>query len=131
MAMLPLPLKTNLSFASKNPSIYAKIESDSVFLYSNPKADNESKLFQLPNSYFVRLIENSGEDFYYCAYKDIYGYVRKNEVTAMNGTPVAPFVEASFRVYAPEGLGLYSQPKLSDQFKIQPKPKITDKNTNK
>ncbi len=126
MAILPLPLKSHFAFASQNKSIYAKVENNDVFLYSNPKNNNESKLFELPNSYFVRLIENAGDDFYYCVYKDVYGYVKKSEVTAMKGTPVNPFVESSFRVYAPEGLGLYSVPQLSEQFKKVTIPYLTD-----
>lgn len=126
MALLPLPIKINLAHASQSTSIYAKIENDGVFIYSNPKLGNDNKLFELPNSYFVRLIENAGEDFYYCAYKDVYGYVQKSDVTAMKGKPINPFVEASFRVYAPEGLGLYSLPQLSEQYKKATIPYLTD-----
>ncbi len=129
VAIMPFSLafkNSNITFAAQKESIYAKVENDGVYLYSNPKIDNESKLFQLPNSYFVRLIENAGEDFYYCVYKDVYGYVKKSDVTAMKGTPIMPFVEANFRVYAPEGLGLYSKPQLSEQLKKATIPYLTD-----
>ncbi len=125
LLFIPLQFSAGISFSASN-SIYAKIESSGIFLYSSPKAENDSKLFEIPNSYFVRLIENANDDFYYCVYKDVYGYVLKNEVTAMDGTPINPFVESSFRVYAPSGLGLYSSPILSDQYKKTVIPYLTD-----
>jgi len=114
------------AFAAENSSIYAKVEKNDTFIYSSPKADETGKLFEIPNSYFVRLIEDAGNNFYYCAYKDIFGYVQKNDVIAMKGTPVNPFVEANFRVYAPEGLGLYSTPVFSEQYKKATIPFLTD-----
>ena len=111
---------------AQNSSIYAKVESNNIFLYSSPKKEDSSKMFELSTSYFVRLLENAGDDFYYCCYKDVYGYVIKDEVVAMDGVPILPFVEANFRVYAPEGLGLYSSPLLSDSLKKTTIPYLTD-----
>ncbi len=122
----PLPLKVNLSYASNSLSIYAKVENNGIYLYSSPKNEIANRLFELPNSYFVRLIENANEDFYYCVYKDVYGYVLKKEVTAMEGVPNRPFVEANFRIYALEGLGLYTSPSILEQNKKVTIPYLTD-----
>lgn len=118
--------ENKLSSYSQNSSVYAKIENNNIFLYSSPKKDDNNKMFELPSSYFVRLLENAGDDFYYCTYKDVYGYVLKDEVVAMDGVPIIPFVEANFRVYAPEGLGLYSSPILSESLKKTTVPYLTD-----
>ncbi len=113
------------SFASAS-SIYAKIEQDGVYLYNSPKSEDDAKLFQLQNSYFVRLLENANDEFYYCAYKDVYGYVKKSEVVAMDGTPKTPFVEATFRIYATQGLGMYSSPSINNDNLKCTIPYLTD-----
>ncbi len=115
----------NISFADSS-SIYAKIEQSGIYLYSAPRSENSLRLFEIPNSYFVRLIESANDNFYYCVYKDVYGYVKKTEVTAMDGTPTQPFVEANFRVFATEGLGLYSSPSLNEENKKCVIPYLTD-----
>ncbi len=107
-------------------SYYAKVEEEGVFLYSNPQIGQNNQLFELPKTYFVRLYEDASDDFYYCAYKDIYGYVKKSEVSVMSGTPTNPYVEAQFRVYSINGLGLYSSPKLDENLKIIDIPFLTD-----
>lgn len=105
--------------------IFAKIENNESFLYSSPTDQDKFKLFILPQSYFVKLINQANDDFYYCSYKDIKGYVRKNQVTAMKGTPAQPYVEGLFRVFSLEGTGLYALPTLS-ATKLSTIPYLTD-----
>ena len=123
---LPFLSLANLStHASEN--IYAKIETNGVYLYSKCSSLEKDRLFEIPNSYFVRLIDNAeNKDFYYCAYKDVYGYVLKNEVTPMKGLPASPFIEATFRVFLPDGIGLYNSPIYLDQYKTTTIPYLTD-----
>ncbi len=89
---------------------YAKIESSGVYFYS--QADDNSKLFELPESYFVKLTNKENEDFYKATYLNVSGYVKVKEVTAMDGQPSHPYANATLRVFALNGLGLYSAPSM-------------------
>ena len=98
-------------FSYSQTQYYAKIQTDSVYLYTQPNQSDEFKLFCLPTSYFVLLTAEANNDFYSCKYGDINGYVKKEEVTAMNGTPVSPYANfASFRVFSLDGLEMRSTP---------------------
>ncbi len=97
---------------AKESEIYAKIEGENVPFYSVPAEEENSKLFILPSSYFVRLL-SAEQGFYYAQYKDIFGYVKQSQVSPMNGTPVTPYANPTFRIFSFEGLGLYKSPHSS------------------
>ena len=99
------------SFAQN--SYYAKITNENVYFYSDPIEESEKILFEIPNTYFVKLIDNANENFYYAIYKNVYGYVKKSQVNVMSGTPVNPFANATFRIFSPDGIGLYSTPSIN------------------
>ena len=124
--MFSLSFFSVFNFSNAATSYYAKVEEEGVFLYSNPQNGQENQIFELPMTYFVRIYENANENFYYCAYKDVYGYVKKSEVAVMGGTPEKPYVDAQFRVFSLEGLGLYSEPKLDSNLKVLDIPFLTD-----
>lgn len=111
--LILFPQKLNFSFAENNKNYYAKIEHEGYFYY---QASEENKLFQIPTSYFVLLTGEENSLFYRATYKDISGFVKKSEVTPMAGTPLSPYAEGKFRVFAKEGLGLYSSPSSSSSL---------------
>lgn len=113
-------------FSKADTIIYAKVETENAFMYTTPNSEDKNKLFILPQTYFVKLINVANDDFYYCSYKDIKGYVKKNEVVAMNGTPAHPYVEGLFRTFSLEGLGIYSSPQLSSEKCLATIPYLTD-----
>lgn len=94
---------------------WAKVYSDNVLFYA--QATSESGLFIIPKSYFVKITAEK-EDFYQVQYKDIVGFVKKNEVSPMNGTPVTPYFVESFRVFLPSGAGLYPSTKMLEENQI-------------
>ncbi len=96
---------------------YAKVESDNVYFYSSP-AENGQRLFEIPNTYFVKLIGDENQTFYLAEYSDMVGYVKKSEVTAMDGTPANPYATSNFRIFSLEGIGLYSSPSLNEDNRI-------------
>lgn len=99
--------------SENNNTYYAKVLSTAYF-YSSPSALDEAQIFMLPESYFVLLIgEENG--FYYAKYLDLYGYVKKNDVTPMDGTPTTPYATLSFRVFNENGLKIQSRPNYSSQ----------------
>lgn len=102
----------NISYAENaqtKPEYYAKVTSDDVNLYASPSSLSPNALFEIPKSYFL-IIMAEKEDFYYARYNDVYGYVKKNQVSVMDGTPENPFYIQSFRVFSLGGLPLYSKP---------------------
>ncbi len=109
LSTVSLYKKSETSFSQEQ--YYAKIQTDSVYLYTQPNQSNEFRLFRLPTSYFVLLTAEANNEFYSCKYGDVTGYVKKEEVTAMNGTPVSPYANfANFRVFALDGLEMRSSP---------------------
>lgn len=104
---------TFVASAQQNKQYYAKVQSDNVYLFSQPIDSEEYKLFKLPTTYFVLLTGDANESFYSCKYSDLPNtvYVKKSSVVAMNGTPVTPYVNfAYFRVFALDGIDLRSSP---------------------
>lgn len=96
---------------------YARILSNSVCFYSSP--NETSALFYLPNSYFVELYANAGEEFYAAKYMDLVGYVKKAEVSPIYGVPIMPYADRlSFRVTSLSGLDMRSSPKSDSPFEI-------------
>lgn len=102
----PASAKTNYT-----TYIYAQITQDNVYLYK----DNSSKAtsnayFEIPKSYFVKLLSNIDDMFYKAQYRDVVGYVLKPSVTPVKEIPKTPYLEnVTFRVYASNGTNVLSQ----------------------
>lgn len=111
LLIAPRPQICDASAATAK-NYYAKILSDNVFLYSSATDDENCRLFAIPNSYFVLLVGENG-DFYHAKYSSVMGYVKKNEVTPMDGVPSRPYASQSFRAFAQNGLDVYSSPRAS------------------
>ena len=95
-----------IAHADETKSYYAKVLQEAKF-YSQP--NEEFGLFTIPSSYFVILYDNAGENFYKAKYQDLSGYVKKDEVTPMDGTPTSPFPNETFRVFNDNGLNFYEK----------------------
>ena len=106
LLLFPFAITERKAKADSTP-IYAKIMYENVYFYSLPTDDEANKLFELPKTYFVLLHSKQSEDFYYAQYHDIFGYVKKQAVSAMKGIPEKPFAISSFRVFSLDGIGLY------------------------
>lgn len=98
------------AFASN--TFFAQVpKGTSVYFFSAPQKSDESVLFVLPSTYFVELLKNANEDFYYARYNDIYGYVLKSDVKPVKNTPMVPFAtNVNFRIFVPSGANLRSTP---------------------
>ena len=114
------------SFSHADNFYFAKIQKEGVYFYSNPIDSSENILFEVPNTYFVKLLDDENSLFYYAQYSDQFGYVKKSDVIAMDGTPQNPYATSSFRIFALEGMGLYSSPSLSAENEIAEIPYLTD-----
>lgn len=84
---------------------YAKIQSTNAELCSLPSEN--TTLFKLPYSFFVK-VNSIVDDYYKVSYKDVDGYVKKDKVKLMQGTPQTPYAIATFKLFVP--YGIYSSP---------------------
>lgn len=99
----------NLYASSKD--FYGRVLKDGVHLYSKPIDAQANKIFEIPQTYFVNLIGEENELFYKASYQDIDGYVKKGDVSCINGSPVTPYVtNVNFRVFVPGGVNLRRTP---------------------
>lgn len=97
--------------AEVNRTYYARITNNETFLYTSPEDSTSSAMFILPQTYFVELLENANDVFYYARYNDIYGYVKKALVSPVKTAPQMPFlINISFRVFVPSGANLRKSP---------------------
>lgn len=90
---------------------YARVLSEGVYLCSVPATDSE--MFQIPPTYFVELTSDAGENYYAARYLDISGYIRKNEVSPVSGTPQKPFVQGRYATVVAGGDSVFLRTKPS------------------
>ncbi len=88
---------------------FAKIQTTNVLFYALP--NEESALFQLPYSYFVKVVGVEG-NFYEATFKDKSGYVKKSDVALMSGTPTNAYPSAQFMLFEPHYL--YTSPSKAE-----------------
>lgn len=102
--------------------VYAKIKSDNVYFYSQAINNDLYKIFCLPKSYFVILTDNAGDStnlFYKASYMDVSGFIKKNEVYPIIGTPQNPFADnLTFSTFTPNGIELRNSPSNSNSYNV-------------
>ena len=98
------------SYAQEEKQYYAKIMEDNIYMYNEPSEQNENLIFEIPKSYFVKLKDNANENFYLAEYNGVEGYIKKEQVSPMNGTPQIPYATNNFRIFSKEGLELLTAP---------------------
>ena len=103
-------LPTNFASAEDSKTYYAKVQSSGIKFCSTPA--ESSALFEIPTSYFVK-VEYVVDDFFKVSYKDVEGYVKKDKVSLMDGTPTNPYVSSQFSLFTP--FALYETPYSSSQ----------------
>lgn len=96
-----------------NATCFARITKDDVYLYKTPTSidDYANIYFTLPKTYFVELTASTNDMFYSCNYLNFKGYVKKDCVQAVAGTPSNPYLNnISFRIYAELSRDLRTEP---------------------
>lgn len=110
----------NLSFVyADSSSEYLRIVSSNTFLYRTANIDEnyENLYFELPQTYFVKLIDSSNENFYKVEYSNLIGYVKKSEVIKVNGTPQQPYLNnVTFKLNGTANAVLFSQPNNTSKY---------------
>ena len=100
--------QVNFAKAETDSVYYGKIKNEETYFCSSP--NSSSAMFLLPYSYFVYVVSIDG-DFYEVNYQDLNGYVRKSDVTLMQGQPNNPYANATFTNYVE--YSLYESPTTS------------------
>lgn len=106
------------TYADSGRTYYAKVENVGIYMYSAPVEDTAYRMFEIPSSYFVLLNGNENDKFYSAKYDDVQGFVLKDSVTPMLGTPQQAYATSSFRVFSQVGLPLYSSPTDTANYEI-------------
>ena len=95
---------TPLSAAAEENELYARVTQAGVYLYAEP--DGDSGLFELPQSWFVRVTGETGA-YTSVAYLEgtaaaVYGYCKTEELTFVDYIPETPYLSyiTSYRVDA-------------------------------
>lgn len=103
-------LHSSYNFCYANSSYFARVEKDNVSFFSEA-TENSQVLFILPKTYFVELLGKQNDNFYYCKYIDIFGYVKTSDVKVISGNPIMAYAEnLSLRVFTPGGANVRSSP---------------------
>ena len=102
-----------IPYVNANTGVYAQILQSGCYLYKTP-VDNTNYLnvyFMLENSYFVELLNDYNDEFFKAKYMDVVGYVKKNQVQCVQGSPKTPYLTSvSFRVYNNISRSMYDKP---------------------
>ena len=101
------------TYATNTKTYFARIVKDDVKLYKTAvDAEDFSNVhFILPNTYFVELIDETANGFFKVNYLNFTGYVKKECVQTIVGTPATPYLNnISFRVYSEQSRDLRSEP---------------------
>ena len=112
--LLLISIQTSIPYVSAETPItyFARIMYDNVFLYKQALDidDYSNVYFELPRTYFVELLDEEG-DFYLVNYYNMTGYVKKENVQTIAGTPQNPYLtDISFRIYSEQSRSLRTEP---------------------
>ena len=114
--ILFLNATTPTVYAENTKTYFAQVMFDQVYIYKTPNNDNSinNVYFEIPKTYFVELLNNANDSFYYAQYCNVIGYVKKESVQAVANTPNTPFLDnLNFRVYADLSRNIRTEPNVS------------------
>jgi len=109
-----------LTSATDSTVQYGKISSPNSMLLKSPTKieDISNSYFILEESYFVQVLNEVSDDYYYVNYLNILGYVKKSDITLVNEEPKNPFLDnITFDIIKPTYI--YSEPKINSALQIQ------------
>ncbi len=101
---------------------FARVMADNVMLYKNPfETDDYANIyFEIPKTFFVKLLDSYDSTFYHVEYIDIKGYVKKDSVTAIIGSPKMPYLNnLSLRIYSDQSRDMRKMPTNSGGIENQ------------
>ena len=106
---------TQTKIVSSTPftSGYAKVTTNDCYLLKSP--DEESRLFLLEQSYFVKVVEDFSSTLFKVEYMEFEGYVKKSQVSFVEEFPQNPYLNGiTFDIYDISNVCLRSTPETLD-----------------
>lgn len=107
---------------------YAKIHDSNCYFFKTPTKNYHfsNVMFILEKSYFVSVIFEANDDFYYASYDNLKGYILKEQVELINEIPTNPFLNnitlntsnTCFLYYSPEALNNLKVKELSKDTQL-------------
>lgn len=102
------PTKTS---AKLTTFVYARVEQSNVYLYKSTNPLPQNAYFEVPESYFVLLLSNFNQIFYKAQYRDVVGYILKDEVSPVSEIPITPYLtDISFYAFTTDGTSIMNSP---------------------
>lgn len=92
---------------------YAIIKDNNCYFYrtTNTKSRFSDRFFLLEKSYFVKILENTNDDYYKAEYNGIVGYVQKKDIDFVEEVPLMPYLEdITFDIYSGSSVCLRTEP---------------------
>lgn len=104
--LLMFSFNQSTTYAYAEQKYFAQIMQSETYLYKNI---NKEKLFLLPRTYFVTLLDEY-ENMYKVDYNGIIGYVDKSNVSCVLNAPKTMYPNRTLRIYSNEGSIIYDSP---------------------
>lgn len=100
-------------FAVSETTYFARIMQENVPLFKTAVEveDFSNIYFNLPKTYFVELLDKTPNGFFKVNYLGFVGFIKKDAVQTIVGTPSNPFLtDINFRVYSEQSRDLRTEP---------------------
>ena len=111
VAILMVNVNTSIDVYAVEQNFFAQIQTENVFLFEDK---GTKPLFEIPNTFYVNLLEDENEGYYKARYMNVVGYVRANEIQCVNEYPAVPYLDyVNFRILAEQSAELRSEPSRS------------------
>lgn len=95
-------------YANLDEFYYAQVQDKNVYLYNAP---NGTPLFEIPETFYVKLTKDAENGYYKATYQEINGYVLATEIQCVANEPATPYLYGvSFRNYGQQSSELRTEP---------------------
>ena len=99
--------------STSQTSGYAVIKDNNCYFYRTINSNSmfSDRFFLLEKSYFVKILENTNNNYYKAEYNGIIGYVQKKDIEFVEEVPLNPFLEdITFDIYSGSSVSLRTEP---------------------
>ena len=99
--------------STNQTSGYAVIKDNNCYFYRTINSNSmfSDRFFLLEKSYFVKILENTNNNYYKAEYNGIIGYVQKKDIEFVEEVPLNPFLEdITFDIYSGSSVSLRTEP---------------------
>lgn len=99
--------------STNQTSGYAVIKDNNCYFYRTiiQNSNFSDRYFLLEKSYFVKILENTNDNFYKAEYNGLIGYVQKKDIELVEETPTTPYLdEITFDIYSGSSVSMRTEP---------------------